>query len=203
VVVSSQFCTAERQFRYPLDYGSFSENTAQNTVTAAGAIILEKTNDKTGVFITECLPGIVCDAGIKDASNMGAAMAPAAADTIMRYIGNNKELTQIDVITTGDLGFEGREILLEKLEACGINKKEKIFDCGTLIYDLTRQSVGCGGSGCGCSAFCACGYYMDMLNKKEINNLTLVGTGAMMSPQNLLQGDSIPAIAHLVKFEVK
>lgn len=203
VVVSSHFCSAERQFRFPLEYGSFSETTAQNTVTGAGCVILcEADKDETGVFVTEALPGIVCDRGIKDASNMGAAMCTAASDTIMRYFEKNDTNAQaFDIVATGDLGKEGYSIALGQMKE-KIPGIEKVYnDCGLMIYDTEKQDVGSGGSGCGCSAVVTAGYIYDMMKKRIIKNCLVIGTGAMMSPQSLLQGQSIPAIGHLIRLE--
>lgn len=206
VVVSSHFCTAERQYRFPLEYGSFSESTAQNTVTGAGAILLSKadfpSNVSTNVFVTEALPGIVFDRGIKDAANMGAAMSTAAADTILRYFETSgRDFRQFDRILTGDLGKEGHSIVSEMLEQKLSGISSRYTDCGILIYDTEKQDVGCGGSGCGCSALVTCGYLMHELACGKMNKCLLAGTGAMMSPQSLLQGMSIPAVAHLIAFE--
>jgi len=201
IVVSSHFCTAERQYRFPLEYGSFAEETAQTTVTGAGCVILCKDSEK-GVFLTSALPGIVCDRGIKDAANMGAAMCTAAADTLIRYFEKSELSTKdFDLVATGDLGHEGflmaREMLIPKI--AGI---EKVYnDCGIMIFDTKTQDVGSGGSGCGCSAVVTAGYIMSQLEEKKMKRVALAGTGAMMSPQSLLQGRSIPAVAHLVTFE--
>lgn len=201
VVVSSHFCTAERQYRFPLEYGSFAEKTAQTTVTGAGCVIICNSSDN-GVFLTSALPGIVCDRGIKDAANMGAAMCTAAADTLIRYFEKSKICPeQFDLVATGDLGHEGflmaREMMMPKI--AGI---EKVYnDCGIMIYDTKRQDVGSGGSGCGCSAVVTAGYILGQLEKNKMQRAAIVGTGAMMSPQSLLQGRSIPAVAHLVTFE--
>ncbi len=204
VVVSSHFCSAERQYRYPLAYGSFSETTSQHTVTGAGAFVLSIANDdEEGVFVTECLPGIVTDRGIKDAGNMGAAMAPAAADTITRYIldRGKEKISKTGMILTGDLGTEGKALTTEFLRTNNIELGEKYNDCGVMIYDTKKQDVGCGGSGCGCSAVVTAGYLFNMLSTGKINSCAIAGTGAMMSPQDLLQGKTIPAIAHLIKLE--
>ncbi len=204
VVASSHFCSAERQFRFPLGYGSFSGPTAQNTVTGAGAFILcnEENFDlpkDNAVYIDEALPGIVSDRGIKDAGNMGAAMCTAAADTIDRYIdGSSQGVDRIDTVATGDLGWEGTKLLSTLLGEKGSIINDKLTDCGLLIYDLKTQSVGCGGSGCGCSAVVTAGYFFESLKSGELSRVALIGTGAMMSPKSLKQGESIPAVAHLV-----
>lgn len=210
VVASSHFCSAERQFRFPLAYGSFSQPTAQNTVTGAGAIILcdeDKFNindDSRPIYITEALPGIVTDRGITDAGNMGAAMCSAAADTISRYLESDKAATDTtDLFATGDLGWEGLKLLSLLLKDKYPIQENKLTDCGLLIYDLKKQSCGCGGSGCGCSAVVTAGYFYESLKKGVFNKIALIGTGAMMSPKSLYQGMTIPGIAHLVTLSSK
>lgn len=202
-VVSSHFCTAERQYRFPLEYGSFSESTAQNTVTGAGCVILcEAGAGESGAFVTGAVPGIVCDRGIQDAANMGAAMCTAAADTILRYFEKTSEKpSDFDLISTGDLGKEGKDIALEILEKKLLGIADVYNDCGVMIYDTEKQDVGCGGSGCGCSALVGAGYIYSSILNGNIKKCLLLGTGAMMSPQSLLQGQSIPAVAHLIKLE--
>ena len=208
VVASSHFCSAERQFRFPLAYGSFGSSTAQNTVTGAGAIVLCNENklglspSEDAVYVREALPGIVSDRGIKDAANMGAAMCSAAADTLLRYseaIGGGFE--SLDLIATGDLGWEGTKLLSNLLGDKSRAVADKLTDCGLLIYDLKNQEADCGGSGCGCSAVVTSGYLLDGLRCGKYNKIALVGTGAMMSPKSIKQGESIPGIAHLVSFE--
>ncbi len=203
VVASSHFCSAERQFRFPLEYGSIANTTAQTTVTGAGAVYLKKASEnESGIFLSGGMYGIVCDNGIKDAANMGAAMSTAAADTIIRYLNATGEsIDSFDKIATGDLGAEGISITGEMLADKGICNNDVLCDCGEMIYDTKNQNVGCGGSGCGCSAVITSGFFFDEMNKGRINRMALVGTGAMMSPQSLLQGLSIPTIAHIVEFE--
>ncbi|MBP3580455.1 MAG: stage V sporulation protein AD [Clostridia bacterium] len=204
-LASSNFCTAERQYRFPLNYGSFPKATSQHTVTGCGAVLLQAYEDrKPGVYVKSVLPGIVIDRGITNAANMGAAMATAAADTILRFLkATDKRIEDYSVIATGDLGRIGLEMAKEMLTCHGYDDNRGIFtDCGVQIYDLEKQDVSCGGSGCGCSAVTFSGYYYDSLKKGIVKNMLLVGTGAMMSPQSLLQGLSIPAIAHLVEIEV-
>lgn len=201
---SSHFCTAERQYRFPLSYGAFPQGTSQHTVTGCGAVLLEKTNEKKeGIYVKAALPGIVINRGITNASNMGAAMATAAADTIMRHLENTgTSLSDFDMVATGDLGKIGLEMAKDIMKEHGfVDKKGVLTDCGTMIYDLENQDVSCGGSGCGCSAVTFCGYIYDKMSKGELKSVLLIGTGAMMSPQSLLQGLSIPAVAHLVEFE--
>lgn len=203
---SSHFCTAERQYRFPLFYGAFPQSTSQHTVTGCGAALLRKTDkNEKGIYVKSALPGIVINRGITNASNMGAAMATAAADTIIRFLeAERKSLSDYDMVATGDLGKIGLEMAKDMLKSHGFYDEKGIFtDCGILIYDLENQEVSCGGSGCGCSAVTFCGYIFDKMSKGALKKVLLIGTGAMMSPQSLLQGLSIPAVAHLVEFEVR
>ncbi len=197
VVASSDFCSAERQFRYPLEYGAVPGTTAQTTVTGVGAVLLTKAaKDESGVFIGGGIYGIVNDFGIRDPANMGAAMAPAAADTIEAYA-KASSLSDFDFIATGDLGREGRNICEEILQNKGIYREGLLKDCGEMIYDESAQNVGCGGSGCGCSAVVTCGHLFSLLSSGFCKKIGVIGTGAMMSPQSVTQGLSIPAIAHM------
>lgn len=203
---SSHFCTAERQYRFPLGYGAFPQSTSQHTVTGCGAALLEKSGtEEKGVFVKSALPGIVINRGITNAANMGAAMATAAADTIMRHLkSTGTDISDYDMIATGDLGKIGLEMAKDMMKEHGYQDRDNIMtDCGVLIYNTESQDVSCGGSGCGCSAVTFCGYIYDRMVKGELKRVLLIGTGAMMSPQSLLQGLSIPAVAHLVEFEAK
>lgn len=202
-VTSSHNCTAERQFRFPLEYGAQRTPTSQWTVTGAGALIISPDAEKSmGIRVAECLPGKVLDAGITDVNNMGAAMAPAAADTILRYLKESgREPESFDYIVTGDLGFEGSSILLELMNEKGIDISSRHTDCGMEIYDRKEQDMHAGGSGCGCSAVVMASYFLPRMKKGEINDMLFVGTGAMMNSMSLQQGLSIPAIGHLVRFE--
>jgi len=197
---ASHFCAAERQFRFPLEYGGQRPPTAQWTVTAAGAAILSGASaDSAGPQITEVLFGKIIDKGVTDLTNMGAAMAPAAVDTILKYFretGANP--SDFDIIATGDLGAEGKRITENLLLSEGLDIREKYNDCGLMIYDCERQDVHSGGSGCGCSAGVFCGYLMSKLMLGEYKNILLICTGALMSPGSVMQGNSIPGIAHLV-----
>ena len=197
-VTSSHYCAAERQYRAPIEYGAQRSPTAQWTVTGAGAFIISN-NGKAGIY--EALPGIVIDKGINDASNMGAAMAPAAADTILRYFSSSGySPSDFDMIVTGDLGQEGGSILCELLSAEGLDITHQYADCGTLIYDCKSQDKHSGGSGCGCSAVVLSSYLLPMLEYGDASDILLIGTGAMMSPSSIQQGFSIPAVAHLLRF---
>ena len=198
-VTSSHYCTAERQYRTPLEYGAQRPATAQWTVTGAGAFII---GCGGAVRVTGAVPGIVRDLGVKDANNMGAAMAPAAADTICRYIEYSGDTADdVDMIVTGDLGIEGLKILKDLVGNSHPEFVPKLYDCGVMIYDAKAQDVHSGGSGCGCSAVVLASYLLPKLEKREVRKLLFIGTGAMMSPMALQQGESIPAVAHLVRLE--
>ena len=203
-VTSSHFCSAEQQYRNPLEYGGQRSPTAQWTVTGSGAFIIGRSSDNVSkVKITQALPGIVIDKGINDAANMGAAMAPAAIDTLCRFFeGTNTKPDDYDAIFTGDLGYEGSTILKEFMVAEGY-PMHNYEDCGNIIYDRASQDVHSGGSGCGCSAVVLASYIIPKLISGEYKNVLVIGTGAMMSPSSLKQGQSIPAIAHLIKLERK
>lgn len=197
-VVSSHYCSAERQYRFPLEYGGQRPPTAQWTVTGSGAFIVGAADER--VRVTEVLPGIVVEKGINDAANMGAAMAPAAADTLTRYFeGSKKNPSDFDLIVTGDLGIEGSAILKDLLFISGTDIKKNHVDCGVLIYDKDTQDTHSGGSGCGCSAVVLASYFLPMLRRGELGDILFIGTGAMMSPSSLQQGEAIPAVAHLVR----
>lgn len=197
-VTSSHFSTAERQFRSPLSYGGQRTPTSQWTCTASGAVIVSQTKGNIDVY-GSCI-GRIADMGITDITNMGAAMAPAAADVIFRYLnacGSSPD--DYDLIVTGDLGDLGSKLLIEILEKQGIDISEQHRDCGALIFDNETQDTHCGGSGCGCSASVLCGYFLPMLERREIDNMLFIATGALMSTMSVQQGESIPATAHLLE----
>ena len=197
-VTSSHNCSAERQFRFPLEYGGQRPPTAQWTVTGAGAFIVGM--HKEPPFICEVLPGRVTDKGITDANNMGAAMAPAAVDTIYRYFTEKKaEPEKYSAIITGDLGYEGSGILVDLLRAEGLDISHKHLDCGLLIYDRERQDAHAGGSGCGCAASVLHGYILNKMKELSLKDVLFIATGAMMSPSSVQQGLTIPSIAHLIR----
>lgn len=195
-VTSSHYCAAERQYRTPIEYGAQRSPTAQWTVTGAGAFMVGREGK---IKISEAMPGIVIEKGISDASNMGAAMAPAAADTILRYFRESEHtLEHFDMIATGDLGKEGGDILCELLLSEGLDIRKIYRDCGVMIYDRERQDKHAGGSGCGCSATVLASYLCPALSRGELSDILVIGTGAMMSPSSIQQGQAIPAVAHLV-----
>lgn len=200
-VTSSHFCTAEQQYRTPLEYGGQRAPTAQWTVTGSGAFVIGSIDD-VGISIVRVMPGIVVEKGINDAANMGAAMAPAALDTLVRFFKeSNTQPNDYDAIYTGDLGFEGSKILRELMFIEGFELGNNYQDCGNIIFDREAQDVHSGGSGCGCSAVVLASYIIPKLKSGEIKNALVIGTGAMMSPSSLKQGQSIPAIAHLIMLE--
>ncbi len=199
-MTSSHFCSSEKQFRFPLEYGGQRTPTAQWTVTGAGAVLLSKQGN--GPFITHITTGKIVDMGITDINNMGAAMAPAAYDTIRTHFEDTGYSPEAyDLIVTGDLGVVGWDITRDLLCQSGYDVSKNYDDCGKLVFDIHRQDVHGGGSGCGCSAITFCGYIYDRLIKGELNNVLLVCTGALMSPMSLLQGESIPGIAHAVRIQ--
>ena len=199
-ITSSHFCSAERQFRFPLEQGTQRPPTAQWTVTGSGAAIIS--TEQSGPKITHVTTGKVVDMGIKDANNMGAAMAPAAADTIYSHLKETgREANYYDLIVTGDLGYVGGEILKELLFKENINIKSRYNDCGILIFDKQKQDTHSGGSGCGCCGSVFAGYLYDKLQKKELNKILLIATGALMSTTAIQQGEAIAGIAHAVAIE--
>ena len=199
-VTSSHFCSAERQFRFPLEYGGQRTPTAQWTVTGSGAAIIQRGG--SGVKIKRITIGRITDMGIKDANNMGAAMAPAAAQTILDYFSDTKEKPQnFDLILTGDLGMVGKTLLLELLEKEGLQISRQHNDCGLMIFDINSQDVHAGGSGCGCSGSGFCSYVLQKMKNSELKRVLFIATGALMSPTSAQQGESIPGVAHLIELE--
>ena len=198
---SSHFSSAERQFRFPLEYGSQRSRTAQWTVTGSGAMVLGKEGDFPEVrYVTT---GIVKDYGIKDPNNMGAAMAPAAAHTIYMHLKETgRKPEDYDIIATGDLGIVGKKIMDQLLLEYGYDLTKNHLDCGALIFNEEAQNTESGGSGCGCSAVVSSGYLYKKLMKRELKKVLLVSTGALMSTTSSLQGESIPGIAHAVSIEI-
>ncbi len=197
---SSHFSSAERQFRFPLEYGSQRNPTAQWTVTGSGAMVLAADGDFPRV--TYVTTGVVKDYGEKDANNMGAAMAPAAVDTMYNHFKDTGRSPQdYDVIATGDLGKVGKEITTQLMKEYGYDISANYVDCGDMIFDSENQNTASGGSGCGCSAVVTCGYLYKKMLKKEYKKILLISTGALMSPTTTLQGESIPGIAHAVAIE--
>ena len=198
---SSHFCSAEKQFRFPLELGNQRPPTAQWTVTGAASTVLSTSGN--GPFITHVTPGKVVDKGIKDANNMGAAMAPAAVSTILTHLQDtNRKPSYYDAIITGDLGYVGKDIVLELCKEDGFNLSGNYNDCGVLIFDKEKQDTHSGGSGCACVGTVFSGYFFNKLRKKELKKILLVATGALMNSTSSQQGESIPGIAHAVSIEL-
>ena len=198
---SSHFCSAEKQFRFPLELGNQRPPSAQWTVTGAGAAIVSK--DGNGPYITHITTGKIVDMGIKDANNMGAAMAPAALSTLITHFQDtSRRPNYYDAIITGDLGHVGKEILIELAMDKGYNIKNNYNDCGVLIFDKATQDTHSGGSGCGCCASVFSGYLLNQLRNKKISKLLLMATGALTNATSSQQGESIPGIAHAISIEL-
>ncbi len=194
---SSHFCAAERQFRTPLDYGGKRTPTAQWTVTGAGCAIVAP--DGGPPYVRGATFGRVRDYQITDINNMGAAMAPAACETITRYFHDTGEDPDaFDAIYTGDLGLVGSELLLRLMEQAGLPLRNH-KDCGLIVYDRESQNVQAGGSGAGCSAAVLCCHVLPGLRAGQLKRVLFLSTGALMSQTTFLQGESIPGIAHLVE----
>ncbi|MGN1114236.1 MAG: stage V sporulation protein AD [Oscillospiraceae bacterium] len=196
-VTSSHFCTAERQYRFPLNYGGQRSSTAQWTATAAGSLIVSH-KDKPP-YVRAVTIGKMVDLGVTDANNMGAAMAPAAYDTLSTFFKDTQmQPSDFDAIVTGDLGKVGSRLLCELFEHDNINIRNNHLDCGKLLYDFKTQDVHAGGSGCGCAGSVLCGYFLPKIQKGQLNNILFAATGALMSPTVNQQGESIPGISHAV-----
>lgn len=196
-MTSSHFAGSERQYRFPLGYGGQRTPTSQWTVTGSGAALVCKNGN--GPKISACTIGTVTDLGITDANNMGAAMAPAALSTIKaHFMDLNVSAEDYDLIITGDLGQLGKEVLLTLAQKDGLPLGGKLADCGTMIFDLQRQDVHAGGSGCGCSAVTLCSYFLDRIKAGKLKRVLFCGTGALLSPTSTQQGLPIPGVCHAV-----
>lgn len=197
---SSHFCSAEKQFRFPLELGNQRPQTSQWTVTGAGSVVLSICGN--GPFITHITPGKIVDMGIKDSNNMGAAMAPAAFDTLIRHFEDTgRKPTYYDAILTGDLGYIGKDILKDLAKTKGYNISSVYNDCGCLIFDKSTQDTHSGGSGCACIATVFSGYVFKQLREKKLNKVLLIATGALTNATTAQQGESIPGIAHAIAIE--
>ncbi len=199
-VTSSHFSSAERQYRFPLEQGVQRPPYAQWTVTGSGASVLSAAGK--GPYITYITTGKVIDFGIKDGNNMGAAMAPAAADTISAHLKETgRSPGYYDLIVTGDLATVGREITIDLLKKEGYYIEPVYNDCGIMIFDGKKQDTHSGGSGCGCSASVLNGYLYKEMQKGNLNKILFIATGALLSPISAWQGESIPSIAHAIAIE--
>lgn len=200
-LTSSHFCSAEKQYRTPLEYGGQRTPTAQWTATASGAAILSSSG--SGPQITHITTGKITDKGITDISNMGAAMAPAALDTLLAHFKDTGYSSDdYDLIITGDLGKIGSDILCDLIKDEGYNISDKHIDCGMILYDIKGQDVHAGASGCGCCASVLCGHLLSEMEKGKYKRILVAATGALMNPQTILQGESIPSISHAVSISI-
>lgn len=196
VTASSHFCSAERQYRTPLEYGGQRTPTAQWTATAAGAAVLAR--EGPGPYVTHVTVGRIVDKGITDTNNMGAAMAPAAHATITAHFQDTgRSPSSYDMIFTGDLGVLGSELLIELLKKDGIELHNHA-DCGSMLFDIKNQDVHCGGSGCGCCASVLTGHILNNMKAGKWKNILFCPTGALHSPTSAFQGESIPGICHAI-----
>lgn len=201
-VTSSHFCSSERQYRFPLEYGGFRPQSAQWTVTGAGCAVVA--SEGRGVQIKRVCPGAIIDMNIVDMANMGAAMAPAAALTLKRFLDDTKtQPNDYDLILSGDLGRIGSSLLIELLKTDQIFLSDNYKDSGCLIFDPQTQDVHSGGSGCGCVASVLCGYVLPRMMQGTWKKVLVMGTGALMSPTSMMQGESVPGIAHLVELSAE
>jgi len=197
---SSHFCSSERQFRFPLEYGGIRTPTAQWTVTGAGAVILSA--EGTGPRITHVTMGKIVDKGITDSANMGAAMAPAAYDTLSAHFRDtHRTPSDYDAIFTGDLGEVGHRVVLDWFREDGYDISDRYYDCGLLMFDRSKPYVHAGGSGCGCAASILCGYILPKLRSGVWKRVLFSATGALLSATSPQQGLSIPGICHAIAIE--
>ena len=197
---SSHFCTAERQFRFPLELGTQRPPQASWTATACGCAVLKKAGP--GLRLTSGTVGRVIDLNITDANHMGAAMAPAVFDCIAAHLSDTgRGAGDYDLVATGDLGWIGRDLLLELFHAARVDMPpDRLIDCGASLF-YQEQDAHAGGSGCGCVASVACGWLMKRLERGELRRFLLCGSGAMLSPVSSQQGQSVPGIAYAVSIE--
>ncbi len=199
-LTSSHFAGAERQFRFPIEYANQRPLCSTWTVTGSGAFILG--TKRSNAKITEITTGKIMDMGVRDAQNMGAAMAPAAAALIMNHLKDfERSQKDYDAIITGDLGSVGKEILLDLCEIGGYPIEEKHFDCGMQIFDKNEQHTCAGGSGCGCSATTMASYFLPRIKSGKWKRVLFVPTGALLSPVSFNEGENVPGIAHGVVLE--
>lgn len=197
---SSHFCSAEKQFRTPLEYGGQRTPTAQWTVTGAGAAILAAQG--TGPKITHATLGKIVDRGVTDANNMGAAMAPAFVDTMINHFKDTgRSVKDYDLIVSGDLGFVGRELAVRLAAENGLDFSENYDDCGCMIYDRAKQDVHAGASGCACAGTVLCGHLLKRIRSGELKRILFSPTGALMSPTTCMQKENILGISYAIVIE--
>jgi stage V sporulation protein AD len=198
---SSHFSTAERQFRFPLEYAAQRTFSAQWTVTGAGATVISSYG--AGPYITYITPGKIIDPEIKDVANMGAAMAPAAMDTLINHFQDTGfSPTDYDLIITGDLGIVGKSIVLDMMKKEGYDLTSVFFDCGVQIFNPKTQDTHAGGSGCACSAVVLNGYILEEMKKGRYKRVLFMSTGALHSTVITQQGESIPGIGHAITIDI-
>ncbi|MGM9936941.1 MAG: stage V sporulation protein AD [Candidatus Ornithomonoglobus sp.] len=201
-LTSSHFCSAEKQYRNPLEYGGQRTPSAQWTVTGSGAVILSSAGK--GPVVTHVTTGRIVDRGVTDISNMGAAMAPAAIDTLVSHFRDTGfKPSDYDLILTGDLGTIGSEILRDLIKREGYDMEGRHRDCGKMIYDIEGQDVHAGASGCGCCAAVLCGHILKEMERGKYRRILVAATGALMNPLTVEQGESIPSISHAVAIEMR
>ena len=199
-MTSSHFCTAERQYRMPVPYGNQRTPTAQWTATAAGCAVVAK--EGTGPKITAVTCGRIVDQGVKDSNNMGAAMAPAAFDTLSaHFAATGTKPADYDLVVTGDLGRLGHRIVTDLFREKGVDMGGRYTDCGLLLYDIQGQDMHAGASGCGCAASVLCGYLLREMEEGKWDRILFAPTGALLSPTTTFQGESIPAICHALTIQ--
>lgn len=199
-VTSSHFGSAEKEFRFPLGYANQRPLTSQWTVTGSGAFVVG--NQKTHVKISGITVGKIVDYGLKDSQNMGACMAPAACDTIVRNLKDfGRKESDYDRIFTGDLGYVGQSILFDLMRKEGKDIKQNHVDCGMIIFDQQTQGTNAGGSGCGCAAVTLSSYILPRIESGEWRRVLFVPTGALMSTVSYNEGESVPGIAHGIVLE--
>ena len=200
-MTSSHFCTAERQYRMPVPYGNQRTPTAQWTATASGCAILGDEGQGPRITVVTC--GKIVDKGVTDANNMGAAMAPAAYDTLRAHFSaTGTGPKDYDLVLTGDLGVLGRQIVADFFAADGVDMGETYQDCGMLLYDIQKQDMHAGASGCGCSASVLCGYLLGQMEARHLKKILFAPTGALLSPTSSFQGESVPGICHALTIEM-
>ena len=196
-MTGSHFCSAERQFRLPLEYGGQRTPTAQWTATASGCCILGRSGD--GPYLTHATMGRVVDMGVNDECNMGGAMAPAAIDTLETLFRDTRTTPQdYDLIVTGDLGAIGHSVVKDLMARDGFNMDSRYTDCGLLLFDREKQDMHAGGSGAGCSASVLCAYLLPGLKSRRWKRMIFAPTGALQSPTTVFQKETMPAVCHAV-----
>ncbi|MFI3230111.1 MAG: stage V sporulation protein AD [bacterium] len=203
VGASSHFCTAEKQFRFPLGLGTQRPPTSTWTVTGASAVILSSSNiNNNNIKIKGITTGKIVDYGIKDANNMGSAMAPAAADVmICNFKDFNIDPSYYDIIFTGDLGYVGRELVIEIVKKAGYDISKNYTDCGIEMFDRETQNTDCGGSGCACSGATFAGMIYKNLQQDKFKRILFIPTGALMNTTTVQQGENVAGIAHAIMIE--